>query len=527
MLERWCGIFLIALFLGGCGNAAERKSSYVEMAKDLIQDENFPRARMALRNALKIDPQDPYVLYLLGQVWEKEGNWPNALNLYSKAVELDATYQMATERLAQINSSAHDTHNQNQGHRKAGVELEPVVAKEGKRSQGLKAEVELGALAFAQQNQQMGETRSESLFEEHQHHPIETYTTLVSLRPPDKPLKNDQQDLEASIQLNPAQREILWNLFQLKLSRQQWSEAADLIIRLKNAGTSDYQVDLATGLLAVDRQQWDQAIQAFSRAQHANINALPPLAAIIKVYLERKQPEYAKAYLEKIIAQYPDHPFAAGLLGAVLWQLKDKTAAFSAYERQTQVHPTWVEAWKDWASLHWSDGKKAKAIDILKSALTQNPNSLVLLKSLASYSQANGQVDVAIRAYEAILRHNPTNILAANNLAYLLADKKGDYQSLETALSLTQDFETTTQNPLLLDTVAWVYYKTGLYTKAASIAKKALAKAPDHALINYHFGLMALKVGNRVVAKKHLEKAVQKPSELENAEEARRLLTKI
>ncbi len=425
MLGRKCVIFFVSLVLCACGNAAERKASYVEMAKALIQNENLPKARIALRNALKIDPKDSQVLLLLSQVSKKEENWSSAFNQDKRAIDLGSTQR------------------------------------------------------------------------------------------------------KARLQKTSLERETLWKKFQLELAEEQWAQANDMIIRLKNAGASTYRVDLGTGLLATNRQQWSRAAQALSRAQHAKINALPPLAALINVHLQRKKPEAAQAYLEKILAHDPNHPFAFGLLAAVLWQLKDKPAAFSAYERQTQVNPTWVEPWVDWASLQWSEGNRTNAIKILKTALTQNENSPILLNRLASFFQADDQVDLAIRQYEAIILQNPTDSMAANNLAYLLADKKEDFQSLNVALSLTKHFGTKTQNPLLIDTLAWVYYKKGLHREAKSLEKKAIARAPDHALINYHYGLMALEVGDRVTAKKHLEKAVQESPELEFGKDARRLLAKM
>ncbi len=425
ILGRRCVIFFVSVFLCGCGNAAERKASYVEMAKALIQHENLPKARIALRNALKIDPKDSQVLLLLSQVSKKEENWSSDFNQDKRAIDLGSTQR------------------------------------------------------------------------------------------------------KVELQMTSLERETLWKKFQLELAQEQWAQANDVIIRLKNGGATTYRVDLATGLLATNRQQWSQAAQALSRAQQAKINALPPLAALINVHLQRKKPEAAQAYLEKILAHDPNHPFAFGLLAAVLWQLKDKTAAFSAYERQTQVNPTWVEPWVDWASLQWSEGKRSNAIKILKTALTQNENSPILMNKLASFFQANDQVDLAIKQYETIILQNPTDSMAANNLAYLLADEKGDFQSLNMALSLTKHFDTETQNPLLVDTLAWIYYKKGLHREAQSIGEKALTRAPDHALINYHYGLMTLELGDRITAKKHLEIAAQESPELEFGKDARRLLAKI
>ena len=117
--------------------------------------------------------------------------------------------------------------------------------------------------------------------------------------------------------------------------------------------------------------------------------------------------------------------------------------------------------------------------------------------------------------------------MAANNLAFLLADKKGDARSLEQALALTRNFESKTQNPFLLDTLAWVYYKMGLNEEATSVLKKALTKAPDHGLLNYHFGMLTLKAGDRGKAQQYLEKAMERPSDLEHVEVVRRLLADI
>ena len=67
----WRWILCLALLVIGCGSAEERKASYVAKANAFIQEGNFPKARVALRNALKIDPKDPHVYFLAGQVERK------------------------------------------------------------------------------------------------------------------------------------------------------------------------------------------------------------------------------------------------------------------------------------------------------------------------------------------------------------------------------------------------------------------------------------------------------------------------
>jgi Tfp pilus assembly protein PilF len=50
-------VLLLAVI--GCGGAEEKKAKYLARAQDYISDGNLPKARVALRNVLKIDPKDP------------------------------------------------------------------------------------------------------------------------------------------------------------------------------------------------------------------------------------------------------------------------------------------------------------------------------------------------------------------------------------------------------------------------------------------------------------------------------------
>ncbi|WP_342348774.1 tetratricopeptide repeat protein [uncultured Nitrospira sp.] len=787
MYVQWSCLLLAGCILSGCGSAEERKASYVAKAREFIQEENFPKARVALRNALKIDPKDPHVFFLAGQVSEKEANWQKAYGQYARVVELDSSHREAVGRLArfhlasqnakelqsladtvlardpqdllgqtlqacvwflggeqsqalakagwlfkqspsdpdvllmlaaifssnrelikaqsvlQLGLTAHPDHvdllnylatisigmkayDQAEAiylqllakeprvykHRdmlaglyrhlgdsdrvlallRKGVELDPdneqrwkslvmfadssqreallqeslealphsfmlrfllgahyeqtqefqkarevyeaIVREEETSGQGLKAEVELAQLDVAEENTNSAHIRLASVLKKNprqfdalllqgkmalaqnegrqaveafrivlkdepnnsdiqsllgQAHVLagefelaqesfkeavslnsrqfDAYSALARLSARQGQLEKAEGYLVSILQSLPTHMETLWSLFQLQLAQRQWAEGTGTITRLEKAGGSSYQVDLAKGLLAAGRQQWDQALQALSRAQKANPESMPPLAALMNVYLEQKRPEQGRAYLQLLVENQPDHPYAWGLLGRMYVELNDKPSALSSYRRQTEVNPAWVEPWKDLAMVRWLEGEKEEAIGVLNVALTTHPEAPVLLQALASFYQAEGQIDLAIQQYELVLSHSPDDVMAANNLAFLLADKKGDVESLEHALALTRNFEANTQNPFLLDTLAWVYYKLGLNEEATSVLKKALSKAPDHGLLNYHLGMVTLKAGDRVKAQQYLEKAMKRPSELEHVGTVRQLLADI
>ena len=56
---------LVMMSLLACGGPQERKAQYRAKAQDYIQAGNFPKARVALRNVLKIDPKDADAYFLV------------------------------------------------------------------------------------------------------------------------------------------------------------------------------------------------------------------------------------------------------------------------------------------------------------------------------------------------------------------------------------------------------------------------------------------------------------------------------
>src|SRR5207247_11072535 len=81
-------LVVVAVALVACGGPEERKAKYRMLAQEYLEACNYPKARGALRNVLKIDPKDADAYFLFAQVEEKEKNWRNAVSLYQEVVQL-------------------------------------------------------------------------------------------------------------------------------------------------------------------------------------------------------------------------------------------------------------------------------------------------------------------------------------------------------------------------------------------------------------------------------------------------------
>jgi tetratricopeptide (TPR) repeat protein len=135
---------------------------------------------------------------------------------------------------------------------------------------------------------------------------------------------------------------------------------------------------------------------------------------------------------------------------------------------------------------------------------------------------AQKKSDLAKKYYEEALRVNGQFAPAANNLAYILAENDTD---LNRALELAKlAKEKLPEDPGVMDTLGWVYYKKGLYDSAIVEVADSLEKIPDNAMVHYHLGMAYFKKGKSDKARSALEKALALDAGFEKAEQVRKIL---
>jgi Flp pilus assembly protein TadD len=145
--------------------------------------------------------------------------------------------------------------------------------------------------------------------------------------------------------------------------------------------------------------------------------------------------------------------------------------------------------------------------------------------SLGMIYDTQGKWELARDHYQKALKIDPRFPPAANNLAYLYAEKGED---LDEALTLAQGAkERVPDDPHISDTLGWVYYKKTVYGRAVTYLQEASEKSPDNAAIRYHLGMAYFKNGDKANARKELKKALELSPKFSGSEEAERVLRSI
>jgi tetratricopeptide (TPR) repeat protein len=247
-------------------------------------------------------------------------------------------------------------------------------------------------------------------------------------------------------------------------------------------------------------------------------------------------------------------------MGSVLMSRHDLAGAEAEFQKQLEVTPDNSNVYILVAEMRARQGNAAGAVQIFRQGLEALPGNKVIMWNLATHYQRAGDLDQAaetyqqgftgesgeehfglglagiresqkrfddaIAIYENIIAKNPANMMAVNNLAVLLSERRADEQSKKRALELALGLADS-EEPAMRDTLGWIYYQTGDYDKAAQLLSGVVEAAPTVGVFRYHLGMTYYKQGDFRAASKILSEAVAKEEKYDGVEEARRVYAEI
>lgn len=170
-------------------------------------------------------------------------------------------------------------------------------------------------------------------------------------------------------------------------------------------------------------------------------------------------------------------------------------------------------------------GQMQAAVEALRKARQLAPTSANAALQLAMTLEALGNKSESLPLYEAVVRIEPDNLIALNNIAFSYAEAGRD---LELALTYAQRARQRAPNSEdVADTLAWVYIKKSLNDNAVTILREITSRQPRNPTYHYHLGVAMSQKGNKPAAKQSLQTALSlKPSRDEESR-IRELLAKL
>jgi tetratricopeptide (TPR) repeat protein len=308
---------------------------------------------------------------------------------------------------------------------------------------------------------------------------------LTNLQEPERA----RQDLTTALQMDPASGDARYQLAQLDFRQRRYKEAESGFQALVEANdprgiTGVLQAKVAQGQSRqAVRFAQDQVQRSPSRSSYR--------MALAQVYAAVGQFAEGAAEYQTLIDQQPKSADLFVRMGEAKLQGQDFPGAQAAFQTAQSLAPN-------------------------------DPTPCLDLALL--YDRTVRPAD-ARKEYENVIRLQPDNSTALNNLAYLEAEQGVDLdQALAHARRAAQKLA---NDPNVMDTLGLIYIKKNLTDDGLRMLREVVKRKPESAAFHLHLALALYQKGDRPTARKELQTALRnRPSDKERGQ-IKELLAKV
>ncbi len=270
--------------------------------------------------------------------------------------------------------------------------------------------------------------------------------------------------------------------------------------------TTDWQVKMYLGAIAINQHQDSAAIELFSQVTKMagwNVQAWVRLGGL---YFDNRKYDEAVKVMNEAIQLFPDDFTVNLILGLSLAQSDRSSEAKPYLKKAVDLNPSDVNALSAYGFTLSQLKENEEAVKYLTRALKISPDDVNLLGTLGLIYDGLENWEACDSTYEKALSLDSTNALVNNNYAYSLSERG---IKLDKALKMAEiAIEKEPLNSSYLDTIGWVFFKLGKYEKAKEYVEKAIKVGGESSVMLEHLGDIIYMLGNKAKAKKMWEKSL-------------------
>jgi tetratricopeptide (TPR) repeat protein len=333
-----------------------------------------------------------------------------------------------------------------------------------------------------------------------------------------------EQALEKSLALNNADfsaEPAYSTMAEVCMGEHRFSDAITYAQKALALGSGDLSSFAIVGDANADMGEYERAAIAYSRLDSSGDSAAQPR----NVYVRDSRTSYLKfvsgdtpgaiRLMQSAVAAGTEARLPAENLawlyyelGEYEFQAGDVGAANYAYLTALNIHPGDFRALAGLGKLHGTQGRYDEAIKLYQSAIAVVPMPMFVAELGDIYNKAGNPAEAKkqYQLVEYIGRLGHINqVLHNRDLALFYADHD---VKLDEALALAHKEFEVRHDIYTWDALAWALYKNGKYQEASDAMEHALRPGTRDALLFFHAGMIAGRLGQTSEAKERLQTAL-------------------
>jgi putative PEP-CTERM system TPR-repeat lipoprotein len=264
----------------------------------------------------------------------------------------------------------------------------------------------------------------------------------------------------------------------------------------------------------------DAAVQALQRALGVDPDSLQAQRSLVDAYLAIGKSSDALAVARQVRKQRPQQDVGYLIEGGIEASLRRWAQAITVYRDGLKAVPDSSElATRLHVALN-ANKQEAEASRLAADWQRQHPNDAGFRFYLGDLALSRKDLPAAEVHYRDVLKLQPENALALNNVAWLLATMKkpGAVAMAEKAVALLPD------RPVIMDTLALALASEGQKDKAVDIMRQALRLEEKSPQLRLNLAKLLINAGDKAGAKVELETLAKLGEKFANQSEVSVLL---
>jgi tetratricopeptide (TPR) repeat protein len=549
-------LILLALYLSACSlrnslgsntlGPAEQMDVEVRNSNRVMMDNNLQRSSEALHS------------FLVGQLQYNQEDFEKAIKNFESASKLTskpapilhvrlAELFVRSGQLEKALASATKAKEQNPDDVAvlllyAGIleslgrsnEAEPIYEKLiAVKPDTIDSYIFLANLYIKRQEYDRGISVLDKLVKSHPNEPL-VFTYLSKAYEMKGDLVEAERQVKKAISIEKDLTGVRVELLRILIKQKKMEEAKDLCELILKTDPNHLIARRVLGQLLLGESKFDEALKHLQVLEGIESDANDTRFKIALIEISKQNFREAITALSLVIAKNPDYQEARYYLATAYVAIGQKKEAIEELSNVSKQDKMFIQSRILAAFLLRQDKKFLEAEKVLREALDSNAEELgvasylvLVLRDLGRFSEAlkitedliskapknekllfqsatllhdlNREPE-AIQTMQKILELNPKNSDALNYIAYHLAEEAKDLDKAE--IMIKSALEIKPNDGFYLDTLGWVYYRSGRNEEAAEVLLRAISTAGYDVVIVEHLVTVLLKLGNK-------EKAVE------------------
>jgi len=454
-----------------------------------LRAKKFDKAMLQINSIEKQHATNPAVPNLKGAVFLAKGDMIGARISFDKALNLESGYLPALQNLARLDITEKKID-------QAKKRFDVALRKDPKNADLM---TELAKLAIFENKPIEAQRWLERAKQENPN----TIAPALLLGYTYLQFGEKQKALQIAQNLhssNASNAEILALLAQAQNANEQLLAALASYNQLAILWPQSAAVQMRIGNLQLMVKNQEEALRAFKKAMDIKPDLLAAKTSAASILTLKGNYNDATMIAKALEKEHPNLADGFKLEGDILMRQNKPLSALKSYEQafsKSKANSIAINIHQALTLAKKYDDARSR----IDNWLQQHPSDLLTRFYLAGNYMASNRFDLAVEQLDFIVRQDPKNIIALNDLAVSYQHVK-DKRALITA---EQAYKLQPTNPTVMDTLGWIVLEHGDAERAVALLKKSVELAPNSPEMRYHLGVALIKYGDKNGAKIQLE----------------------